>query len=113
MIRHSGWTCEWQKGTHRNGLAVLARDPYRLELREESPEPFFISTLVSGPIRLRFVSFWARTPLFVGDWGGTRVAKVNMEIVSMMRRTADFGSWEKRNGAQFGDTTGAAKGRLR
>lgn len=64
---HDGWTCEWQMGTYRNGLAVLAHAPYRIEIREEPSEPFFVSTVVSGPDRFRFVSFWARTPTFVGD----------------------------------------------
>lgn len=58
-----GWTCEWQPGRYRRGLAVLARAPYRIELRERS-EPCLISTMVSGPgaLRFRFVGFWAMTP---------------------------------------------------
>lgn len=62
---HDGWTCEWQAGGYGKGLAVLARFPYRIELRERS-EPFFISTVISGPVRFRFVGFWAMTPKFAG-----------------------------------------------
>jgi len=64
---HAGWTCEWQKGTYQNGLAVLARSPYAIEGREEASEPFFVSTVISGPQRFRFVGFWARTPTYLGD----------------------------------------------
>jgi endonuclease/exonuclease/phosphatase family metal-dependent hydrolase len=63
----SGWHCEWQKGTYRNGLAVLAREPYVIESREKPFEPFCVSALISGPTPFRFVCFWARTPTFVGD----------------------------------------------
>jgi len=58
-----GWTCEWQAGRYRKGLAVLARDPYRIALRERS-QPCLISTIVLGPgeLRVRFVGFWAMTP---------------------------------------------------
>lgn len=60
-----GWTCEWQPGGWDKGLAVLARSPYRIETKEPS-EPFFISTVISGPDRFRFVGFWAMTPKFAG-----------------------------------------------
>jgi endonuclease/exonuclease/phosphatase family metal-dependent hydrolase len=64
---HEGWTCEWQAGRWEKGLAVLARSPYRLVSREPS-EPLepFISTVISGPERFRFVGFWAMTPKSVG-----------------------------------------------
>jgi endonuclease/exonuclease/phosphatase (EEP) superfamily protein YafD len=60
-----GWTCEWQAGGWDKGLAVLARSPYRIESREPS-EPFYLSTVISGPDRFRFVGFWAMTPKFAG-----------------------------------------------
>ncbi len=58
-----GWTCEWQAGRYRKGLAVLAQDPYRIAVREHS-QPCLISTIVVGPgeLRFRFVGFWAMTP---------------------------------------------------
>lgn len=67
VTSHDGWTCEWQKGTHYNGLAVLARSPYWIETREEPSDSFFVSTVISGPGRFRFVGFWARTPTFPED----------------------------------------------
>jgi endonuclease/exonuclease/phosphatase (EEP) superfamily protein YafD len=63
---HDGWTCEWEKGTYRNGLAVLARSPHAIERREAS-EPFFLSTMISASVPFRFVGFWARTRTFIGD----------------------------------------------
>lgn len=62
-IDRKGWSCEWQVGRYRKGLAVLARSPFHIETRERS-EPCLLSTLVSGPegLRFRFVGFWAMTP---------------------------------------------------
>lgn len=60
-----GWTCEWQAGGWEKGLAVLARAPYTIESREPS-EPFAVSTVVTGPTRLRFVGFWAMTESHAG-----------------------------------------------
>jgi endonuclease/exonuclease/phosphatase family metal-dependent hydrolase len=64
-----GWTCRWQVGRYRKGVAVLARLPdYRIEVRERS-EPCLVSTIISGPdgLRLRFVGFWAMTPTHNGE----------------------------------------------
>jgi exonuclease III len=61
----AGLTCEYQAGGYGKGLAVLARSPYRIETREPS-EPFFVSTVISGPDRFRFVGFWAMTQKFTG-----------------------------------------------
>jgi exodeoxyribonuclease-3 len=60
---HDGWTCEWQVGRYRKGVAVLARNPYRIEEVEWS-ERCHLSTLIGGPgdSRFRFVGFWAMTP---------------------------------------------------
>jgi endonuclease/exonuclease/phosphatase family metal-dependent hydrolase len=60
---HAGWTCEWQVGLHHNGVAVLARDPYRIESVEQSGL-CHLSTMIEGPgdAHLRFVGFWAMTP---------------------------------------------------
>jgi len=60
---NAGWTCEWQVGRHQNGVAVLARDTYRIEDVERSGR-CYLSTIVGGPdgYRLRFVGFWAMTP---------------------------------------------------
>jgi endonuclease/exonuclease/phosphatase family metal-dependent hydrolase len=44
-------------------LAVLARPPYALE-SQDSPEPFFISSVITGPERFRFVGFWGMTPTY-------------------------------------------------
>lgn len=65
---YAGWTCEWQVGRHRNGVAVLARDPYRIEDIEQSGR-CYLSTIVAGPdsYRLRFVGFWAMTPISPED----------------------------------------------
>lgn len=60
-----GWGCEWRPGGWGKGIAVLARRPYSIGA-SESPEPFFISAMISGPHRFRFVSFWAMTPSFAG-----------------------------------------------
>lgn len=60
-----GWTCEFHAGGWHKGLAVLARSPYKIETLEPS-EPFFISTVISGPDRFRFVGFWAMTEKFAG-----------------------------------------------
>jgi endonuclease/exonuclease/phosphatase family metal-dependent hydrolase len=62
--RRGGWTCEWQQGRVRKGLAVLARHPYKIEKQERS-EPCVISTLISGPgsNRFRFVGFWGMSPM--------------------------------------------------
>jgi exonuclease III len=72
-----GWKCEWQPGRWHKGLAVLARPPYRIESREasEPTDPFYISTLISGPDSdpFRFVGFWAMSPKDVGI-GYTRQA---------------------------------------
>jgi exonuclease III len=65
VANQDGWTCEWEAGGWDKGLAVLARFPYSIETREPS-EPFFISTVIAGPNRLRFVGFWAMTPKFAG-----------------------------------------------
>jgi hypothetical protein len=50
-------------GRHHDGVAVLARDPYRIEDVERSG-PCYLSTIVGGPggYRFRFVGFWAMTP---------------------------------------------------
>jgi endonuclease/exonuclease/phosphatase family metal-dependent hydrolase len=56
-----GWTCEWQAGAWEKGLAVLAHAPYTISHREIG-EPFLISTIIDGPVRFRFVAFWAMTP---------------------------------------------------
>lgn len=61
-----GWACEWHAGGWGKGLAVLVRPPYTIETVEPS-EPFFISTIIAGPSRLRFVGFWAMTPKFTGQ----------------------------------------------
>jgi endonuclease/exonuclease/phosphatase family metal-dependent hydrolase len=65
---HEGWTCEWQVGRYRKGVAVLARDPYKIEQTERS-EPCSLSTLIRGPgdSRFRFVGFWAMTPKGIDD----------------------------------------------
>lgn len=44
-------------------MAVLARDPYRIEDVERSG-PCYLSKIVGGPggYRFRFVGFWAMTP---------------------------------------------------
>jgi endonuclease/exonuclease/phosphatase family metal-dependent hydrolase len=60
-----GWTCEFHAGGWHKGLAVLARSPYAIETVEPS-EPFFVSTVISGPNRFRFVGFWAMTEKFAG-----------------------------------------------
>jgi exonuclease III len=60
-----GWACEYQEGKWGKGLAVMARDPFKIEARETS-EPFVVSTVISGPERFRFVGFWAMTPKSVG-----------------------------------------------
>lgn len=62
---HDKWTGKWQPGRWHKGLAVLARSPYEIEKKEPS-EPFYISTMVSGPERFRFVGFWAMTEKDVG-----------------------------------------------
>lgn len=37
---HARWTCEWQVGRRHNGVAVLARDPYRIGAgRQTSDQP--------------------------------------------------------------------------
>jgi hypothetical protein len=63
QAKRLGWTCKWQVGRVRKGVAVLARRPYRIHTLERS-EPCVISTLISGPegSRFRFVGFWAMTP---------------------------------------------------
>lgn len=63
---HTRWSAVWQQGTYRNGVAVLARSPFSLQIDRDS-EPFFISTLISGLERFRFVGVWTRTPTFLGD----------------------------------------------
>jgi exonuclease III len=65
VAAQDGWTCEPQPGGYGKGLAILARSPYKIETREPS-EPFFVSTVISGPERFRFVGFWAMTPKFTG-----------------------------------------------
>lgn len=76
VTSHDGWTCEWQKGTYRNGLAVLARSPYSIEAREEPSEPFFLSTVVAGPERFRFVGVWTRTPTSEADGYPQQMARL-------------------------------------
>jgi exodeoxyribonuclease III len=65
---HDGWSCEWQVGRYRRGVAVLAKHPYAI-LETEKSEPCVLSTLVSGPDgrRFRFVGFWAMTPRRLDD----------------------------------------------
>lgn len=58
-----GWVAEWHAGGWGKGLAVLIRSPYVIETLESS-ESFFISALITGPTRFRFVGFWAMTPKF-------------------------------------------------
>lgn len=60
---HEGWSCEWQVGRYRKGVAVLARDPYDIEEIERA-DRCFLSTIISGPggSRFRFLGFWAMTP---------------------------------------------------
>jgi exodeoxyribonuclease III len=60
---NDGWTCEWQVGRYRKGVAVLARNPYKIE-GVEQPGRTFLSTIINGPddLRFRFVGFWAMTP---------------------------------------------------
>lgn len=65
QARDEGWACEWQAGGWHKGLAVLVKPPFRIEKREES-EPYWISTVVDGPRRFRFVGFWAMTPSHTG-----------------------------------------------
>jgi endonuclease/exonuclease/phosphatase family metal-dependent hydrolase len=66
----TGWTCEWQVGRYRKGVAVLARYPYEIEIREGA-EPCLVSTMISGRngLRFRFVGFWAMTPTHSEDDG--------------------------------------------
>lgn len=61
----NGWTCAWQPGGYKRGLAVLARHPYAIEERE-NPDDFVVSTLISGPNRFRFVGFWALSEKVAG-----------------------------------------------
>ncbi|HEY7754856.1 MAG TPA: hypothetical protein VID69_01360, partial [Actinomycetota bacterium] len=58
-----GWACEWQAGRYHKGVAVLARDPYRIAGVEKSG-PCYLSSIVEGSsdAHLRFVGFWAMTP---------------------------------------------------
>lgn len=60
-----GLMCVWHAGGWDKGLAVLVRSPYVIEAVEPS-EPFFISAVIAGPDRFRFVGFWAMTPKFAG-----------------------------------------------
>ena len=59
---NGGWSCEWQVGRNQKGVAVLARDPYRIKGVEQNR--CFLSTIVGGPddSQIRFVGFWAMTP---------------------------------------------------
>ena len=52
---HPGWSCEWQVGRHRNGVAILARDPYRIEDVERSGR-CYVSTIVGAHAGIRFDS---------------------------------------------------------
>jgi exonuclease III len=65
QAEREGWSCEYAEGTWGRGLAVLARAPYSIEVREPS-ERFAVSTVISGPERFRFVGFWAMTEKDVG-----------------------------------------------
>jgi len=65
---HSGWTCEWQAGRYREGVAVLAREPFRIASTELS-EPCVLSVVIGSPAsgQFRFVGFWAMTPVNEAD----------------------------------------------
>jgi endonuclease/exonuclease/phosphatase family metal-dependent hydrolase len=65
---HPGWSCEWQVGRHLNGVAVLAREPYRIEDVERSGR-CYLSTIVGGPrgYQFRFVGFWGMTKTGTDD----------------------------------------------
>jgi endonuclease/exonuclease/phosphatase family metal-dependent hydrolase len=67
VAKKDGWACEWQPGRWDKGQAILARSPYRIESREPA-EPLdpFVSSVISGPDRFRFVGFWAMTPKDAG-----------------------------------------------
>jgi endonuclease/exonuclease/phosphatase family metal-dependent hydrolase len=65
---HEGWTCEWQVGRVKKGVAVLTRHPFSIS-RIEFSRPCALSTLISGPNALvfRFVGFWAMSPSDADD----------------------------------------------
>jgi len=60
--QHHGWTCAWQHGRNINGVAVLVRDPFRIDDVERAG-PCYLSTIIAGPggYQFRFVGFWAMT----------------------------------------------------
>ncbi|MEX0992206.1 MAG: endonuclease/exonuclease/phosphatase family protein [Actinomycetota bacterium] len=75
VSKHKDWMCEYQPGKWGRGIAVLARDPYRIEARE-SGEVFAVSTIIAGPRTFRFVGFWAMTPEDVGYTYGRQARRV-------------------------------------
>lgn len=61
-----GWTAEWQEGRYPDqGVAVLAKEPFRIEGGIEFSRPCMLSTLIDGPdgLRFRFVGFWGMSPI--------------------------------------------------
>ena len=74
VAQHDGWACIWQEGMYYPGLAVLARKPFKIEGREAS-ERFSVWALIAGPVRFRFVNFWAMTPRSVGGLSYTQQAR--------------------------------------
>jgi endonuclease/exonuclease/phosphatase family metal-dependent hydrolase len=74
VAQHEGWTCLWKEGKYDPGLAVLVRNPFKIE-RQELSDPYAISALITGPERFRFVVFWAMTPRNVGGLSYTQQAK--------------------------------------
>jgi exodeoxyribonuclease-3 len=61
-----GWACEWQPGGWEKGLAVLTRQPYHIEAREEQ-DSSAVSVIIGGSHRFRFVGFWAMTESHAGS----------------------------------------------
>jgi endonuclease/exonuclease/phosphatase family metal-dependent hydrolase len=81
-----GWTGAWQHGRYENrGVAVLAHAPYELDSTEWS-DPGMLSALVKGPNpeRLRFVGFWAMTPVQADD-------KDPQQATDLLRKLPDDG----------------------
>jgi exodeoxyribonuclease III len=63
QARERGWASSWLNGGWDKGIAVLARPTCAIE-PSESPDRFFISTVVTEPEHFRFVAFWAMTPRY-------------------------------------------------
>lgn len=73
------WKAAHSPGRWGKGVGVLARAPYEIE-REETSEPFIVSTIVSGPRRFRFVGFWAMTEKDV-DYSYPRQATILLDTL--------------------------------